>query len=162
VKTLTKDPVVSTGLLIRRPPPVVYEAIVDPLVTTRFWFTKGSARLDSGQPVRWEWEMYGAGTDVTVALLEPDRRIVMDWDGPGGRTRVEWLLEPRGEDQTMVTVTDSGLHGDGDAIVAAALDSMGGFSTVLCAMKAFLEHGIALNVIADKFPDAHVADWKGQ
>ena len=31
-------------------------------------------------------------------------------------------------------------------------DATGGFTTVLDGLKAFLEHGINLNLIADKFP----------
>jgi uncharacterized protein (DUF2249 family) len=40
--------------------------------------------------------------------------------------------------------------------VAQALDSTGGFSFVLAGVKAFLEHGIELNLIADHAPDALV------
>ncbi|SJN17484.1 hypothetical protein FM120_00535 [Sphingobacterium faecium PCAi_F2.5] len=32
------------------------------------------------------------------------------------------------------------------------MDSTGGFTTVLDGCKAYLEHGIDLNLIADKFP----------
>lgn len=41
-----------------------------------------------------------------------------------------------------------------DEIVAQALDSMGGFTFVLAGLKAFLEHGIVLNLVADHNPDA--------
>jgi hypothetical protein len=37
-------------------------------------------------------------------------------------------------------------------IVATALDSTGGFALVLSNAKAFLEHGIELNLIADSHP----------
>jgi len=33
---------------------------------------------------------------------------------------------------------------------------MGGFSTLLAGLKAFLEHGIDLNLVADHSPDALV------
>ena len=42
------------------------EGGVDPAITTKFWFTGGSARLDSGKPIRWEWKMYGFSVPVTV------------------------------------------------------------------------------------------------
>jgi len=47
-------------MLIRRPPGDVFQALVDPAITTRFWFTKSSGELVRGATVRWEWEMYGA------------------------------------------------------------------------------------------------------
>jgi len=36
--------------------------------------------------------------------------------------------------------------------LAVIKDSTGGFTTVLDGLKAFLEHNINLNLIADKFP----------
>jgi hypothetical protein len=33
---------------------------------------------------------------------------------------------------------------------------MGGFTMVLASLKALLEHGIVLNLVADHFPDGHV------
>jgi hypothetical protein len=52
-------------------------------------------------------------------------------------------------------VTNSGFTGSGDEVVKQALDSTGGFALVMAGAKAFLEHGIALNLIADRYPDGH-------
>jgi len=43
-----KDPVVSPQMLIRRPVAEGFEAFVDPRITTKFWFTKGSGRVETG------------------------------------------------------------------------------------------------------------------
>jgi hypothetical protein len=40
-------------------------------------------------------------------------------------------------------------------IVSQVVDATGGFSLVLAGAKAFLEHAIQLNLIADRFPDGH-------
>jgi uncharacterized protein YndB with AHSA1/START domain len=48
---LTRIPVATTGMLIRRPMDVVFDAFVNPDVTTRFWFTKSSGRLEPGARV---------------------------------------------------------------------------------------------------------------
>lgn len=42
---LTKVPLVKTGMLIRKPVADVFEAFIDPLITTMFWFTKSSGRV---------------------------------------------------------------------------------------------------------------------
>ena len=42
-----------------------------------------------------------------------------------------------------------------------ALNSTGGFSFVLAAMKAFLEHGVELKIVEDHDPDALVPGWRG-
>ena len=59
---LTRMPITKTGMLIRRPLNDVFEAIVNPEITTNFWFTRASGRLEVGKPVEWSWEMY----DVSI------------------------------------------------------------------------------------------------
>lgn len=149
---LTTEPIAKTAMLIRRPAGVVFEAFTDPAVTTQFWFTKSSGRLVPGTIVRWEWEMYGFSIPVAVEAVEPERRIALTWPGVGGDTRVEWSFDQLDEEATFVTVTNSGFAGPADSRVAQALDSTEGFSLVLAACKALLEHGVRLNVIADRFP----------
>jgi len=36
----------NTGMLIRRPVAEVFEAFIDPDITTQFWFTRSSGRLE--------------------------------------------------------------------------------------------------------------------
>jgi uncharacterized protein YndB with AHSA1/START domain len=154
-------PVMTTGLLIRKPAAEVFEAFADPAITSKFWFSKGDVRLEANGNARWDWEMYGAGTDVTVKAIEPARRILIEWGSADeGYTTVEWTFEPRGEAATMVTVVNSGFTGTGDEIVAKALDSMGGFNLVLGGAKIWLEHGIAPNFVLDRHPDALVEGWR--
>src|SRR5690606_36838275 len=147
--TLSTEPIARAQMLIRRPVSEVFEAFVDPALTSRFWFTRGSGRLEPGASVNWHWEMYGVGADVVVRALEPGRRILIEWPNP-----VEWVFSPRGDDATFVTITESGFTGTVDEKVALAIDSMGGFTLVLAGCKAFLEHGIELNLVADHNPDA--------
>ena len=66
-------------------------------------------------------------------------------------TIVEWLFTPVDEG-TFVAITESGFNGDGDAIVKSALNSTGGFTWVLAGLKAWLEHGINLNLVRDRHP----------
>jgi uncharacterized protein YndB with AHSA1/START domain len=152
-------PVVKVQMLIRRPAAEVFQAFVDPAVTARFWFSRGSARLQPGRIVRWDWEMYGASTEVEVKALEENRRILVEWDRPDNATLVEWTFEPRGSDRTFVSVRNWGFSGDADAVVQRAMDSTGGFSFVLAAAKAWLEHGIELNLVVDHDPAALVPEW---
>jgi uncharacterized protein YndB with AHSA1/START domain len=153
MKTLTKNPIARAQMMIRAPAQAVYEAFVDPAITTKFWFSHSSGRLEVGKQVRWDWRMYGVGSDVAVKALEPGRRILIDWDNGDRPTTVEWVFTPRSDNETMVVVTNSGFEGDGDTVLAQALDSTGGFNILLCGAKAWLEHGIALNLIADHAPD---------
>ncbi|HSJ52644.1 MAG TPA: SRPBCC family protein [Anaerolineae bacterium] len=149
---LTKIPATNTGMLIRRPVEAVFEAFVNPEITTKFWFTKGSGRLEVGKEVLWEWEMYGVSAPVTAKAIEPDRRIVIEWPGYSGPTTVEWTFHPQADGTTFVSITETGFTGDGDQLVEQVTASTQGFTLVLAGLKALLEHGIRLNLVADRYP----------
>lgn len=151
---LEQIPVVKAEMLIRKPIQQVYQAFIDPAVTTKFWFTKSSGMLEGGKRIRWEWEMYGVSDDIYVRQLEPNRRILIESsDG----TLIEWSFTPRAESGTFVTITNSGFSGGSvEDLVSQALDSMGGYTMVLCGLKAYLEFGVVLNLVADRAPNAHV------
>ena len=130
----------------------VFEAFVNPAITTQFWFTKSNGALAAGQTVEWEWEMYGVSAPVTVLAVEPYRRILIEWPGEKGRTTVEWSFASYGEGATFVTIIGKGLCGHGDELVRQVAGSTEGFTLVLAGAKALLEYGIRLNLVADRFP----------
>jgi uncharacterized protein YndB with AHSA1/START domain len=147
---MPQPPVARTHMLIRRPVAQVYRAFIDPAITSRFWFSRGSGPLEAGRTVTWWWDMYGFSAQARVTALEPDRRIALEWPTP-----VEWVFSPRGDDATFVTITAGGFTGTHDEQVNAAIDSMGGFSFVLAGCKAWLEHGVRLGLVPDHDPDHH-------
>jgi len=149
---LKQVPIARTGMLIRKPVADVFEAFINPDITTRFWFTRSSGRLEAGKQVQWDWEMYGISIPVTVKSIEPRKRIVIEWSGYGRPTTVEWLFRSLEDGSTFVTITNSGFDGEGDELVKQATDSTQGFSLVLAGLKAFLEHNVQLNLVADRFP----------
>jgi hypothetical protein len=53
---------VEAQMLIRKPVEDVFEAFINPEVTTHFWFTKSTGKLEEGKTITWEWEMYGVKT----------------------------------------------------------------------------------------------------
>ena len=83
--SLREAPVARTHMLIRRPVGLVLVGFVDPAVTSRFWFSRGSARLDQAAAVTWHWDMYRAEAHVTVKVVLPERpdpeleRFVAGW-----------------------------------------------------------------------------------
>jgi uncharacterized protein YndB with AHSA1/START domain len=147
-------PVAKAAMLIRKPGAEVFEAFVDPAITSRFWFTRGSARLQVGKRVTWYWDMYGIEVQVLVKAIEPGARILIEWGSADEvPTAVEWIFSERADGTTFVEITNSGFGGSADEIVSQALDSTGGFALVVAGLKAWLEHGIELNLVADRFPD---------
>lgn len=154
--TITNDAVAQTSMLIRRPLSVVFEAFANPAITAKFWFSDGQGRLDrAGAEAVWNWKWYGVSAKVNVLEIDAPRRLVYEWGSKGeAPTRVEYDFAERPEG-TFMTVRNSGFAGDEREQFAAAMDSLGGFTLVLAGAKAWLEHGLALGLVPDRFPDAH-------
>ncbi|MEQ1532276.1 MAG: polyketide cyclase [Sideroxydans sp.] len=148
-------PIATTALLIRKPVAEVFEAFVNPAFTSKFWFTQGSDRLQVGKQIRWDWTMFNHSELITVKAIEENKRILIEWDSYGTLTLVEWAFSARPDNSTWVSIVNAGFAGSGDEIVQQAADTMEGFVLVLAGAKAYLEHNLQLNLIADRFPDAH-------
>jgi len=143
-------PTVETQMLIRKPVAQVFQAFVDPAITTNFWFTKSSGPLAIGEIVTWQWEMYGLSINVQVKDLVENKRILMEWGDPV--TTVDYEFTALSAESTYVVIKNHGFKQTGDDLIEVIKDSTGGFTTVLDGLKAYLEHNIRLNLIGDKFP----------
>jgi uncharacterized protein YndB with AHSA1/START domain len=97
--------------------------------------------------------MYDFSVQVNVKDIEENARILIEWPGNNKPTTVEWVFTPRRDGTTFVSITNTGFSGDEDEVVRQAIDSTEGFTLVLAGLKAFLEHGIRLNLVSDRFPD---------
>lgn len=150
---MKSEPSAKAKMLIRRPVTEVFEAFVNPAVTSKFWFTKGSDRLEPGKQVTWDWEMYGFSVQVKVKAIEKNARILIEWPGDGAPTTVEWVFAPRPDRTTFVSITNRGFSGNDEQIIQQAIGSTEGFSFVLAGLKALLEHNVQLNLVPDRFPD---------
>src|SRR2546429_8099110 len=149
-------PVAKAAMLIRKPVAEVFQAFVDPAVTSRFWFSASDGRLETGRQVTWTWKMYNFSVQVHAKAVERNRRILIEWSAYGAPTEVEWQFEelPQG---TFVTITNAGFRGDEEKVVKAAIDSAEGFALVLAGLKALLEHNIELYLVADPLPQGFSA-----
>lgn len=147
--------VVQQQLAIRRPAADVFAAFADPEITTQFWFNRSSGPLTESATVTWFFDVFDVAAEVRVLDYAPDTRIRFEWGTRGGdgsdATTVDFTFEAKAPDRTLVTVVNEGFKGDEASILATALDSMGGFSLVLGAAKAWLEHGVNLKIVEDKF-----------
>jgi len=142
--------VVETQMLIRKPVSEVFNAFIDPGVTTNFWFTKSSGPLKVGETITWEWEMYGISTKVLVKDIVQDKKISIEWGNPA--TTVDFEFTVLKDGSTYVVIKNYGFKETGGDLIEVIKNNTGGFTTVLDGLKAYLEYGINLNLIADKFP----------
>jgi uncharacterized protein YndB with AHSA1/START domain len=146
----THTPTVEVQMLIRKPASQVFNAFIDPAITTNFWFTKSSGKLEVGKTVTWELEMYGVSGNVLVKEIIPNRKISTEWGDPV--TTVDYEFIALSDDTTYVIIKNYGFSQTGDDLMQAIKDNTGGFTTVLDGLKAYLEYDIKLNLIADKYP----------
>ncbi|WP_199423381.1 SRPBCC domain-containing protein [Actinotalea solisilvae] len=135
---------------VARPCAEVYEAIADPDQLSRYFTTGGArGRLEGGTEVSWEFADHPGAFPVSVVEAAPPRRIVIEWDGDAttsaeGRTRTVFELEPLDDDaRTLVTITESSWQPTADG-ARAAFGNCEGWSSMLSALKAWVEHGINL------------------
>src|SRR5690242_3113948 len=132
--TETKIPTVETQMLIRKPAAAVFQAFLDPTITTNFWFTQSSGPLEIGKTITWEWEMYGVSTKVLVKDIIPNKKISIEWGEPA--TNVDFEFTALTQETTYVVIKNYGFRETGDELISVIKDSTGGFTTVLDGLKA--------------------------
>lgn len=135
---------------VSRPCAEVYEAVADPEQLSKYFTTGGArGRLEPGAEVTWDFADFPGEFPVTVVEADPPRRIVIRWDGdettdPTGTTTTVFEFEPVDDGtRTLVTITESAWR----PTAAGAQQAFGncqGWTGMLAALKAWLEHGVNL------------------
>jgi uncharacterized protein YndB with AHSA1/START domain len=131
---------------IGKPVAEVFDAVVNPSKLSGYFTTLGgaSAPLVAGTTVTWWGQV-----PVEVDEVEPEKRIVLRWDGSGPeekppyKTRIEMKFEPLDDGGTFVTIAESGWRED-EAGQKASYGNCEGWSQMLSCMKAYVEYGINL------------------
>jgi uncharacterized protein YndB with AHSA1/START domain len=142
------EPAFSTWIIVAVPPEHAFEAVADPAILSRYFTTGGAqGRMASGETVTWDFADFPGAFPVDVDEAVEAERIRFHWgeDKDGQfRTRVDFVFEPiDGGKRTKVRVAESGWP-DGDAGLKDAFGKCMGWSQMLAAMKAWVEHGINL------------------
>jgi uncharacterized protein YndB with AHSA1/START domain len=133
---------------ISRPVAEVYEAVTDPDRLSKYFTTGGArGRLDPGAEVSWDFADFPGRFPVTVVEAQAPNRIVIEWDGSetvADRTRVVFEFAPIDDGaRTLVTIAESSWRAT-DAGAKSAFGNCEGWTGMLAALKAWLEHGINL------------------
>ena len=135
---------------VARPCAQVYEAVADPEQLSRYFTTGGArGRLEAGAQVTWEFGEYPGAFRVRVLEADKPWRIVIEWPGEAttnqaDTTTTTFEFEPLdGDSRTLVTITESSWR---PTIEGArnAFDNCEGWTSMLNALKAWVEHGLNL------------------
>ena len=136
---------VNTQMGIQKPAKDVFDAIVDPEKMNKYFITTSSGRMDSGKILTWTWEDYDAEHQVKVGKIEKDKLVSFTWEGSGVECLVVITLEPKGENQTLVKITESDWPVDYKG-ASRCMGQVEGWTHFLCCLKAYLEYGVNLRV----------------
>ncbi|WP_276480859.1 SRPBCC domain-containing protein [Paraflavitalea pollutisoli] len=148
-------PAAKASLLIRKPAADVFEAFIDPAHTTQFWFSRSTGKLEAGKSVTWYWDDYGVSGDVTAQMLTSDSLIVWTWPAQGNiNSTVTITLARRGENAVFVTAEETGWDAGTEGLHEILVGQTEGWALVLTGLKAYLEYGLRLNLVADHNPEA--------
>lgn len=144
---------------IARPVHEVFEAVADPGQLSRYFTTGGAqGRLETGATVTWDFRDFPGAFPVYVIEVVPNERIVLEWDASEGeapnvegaestaadyRTTVTMTFKPLDDGRTLVEIAEEGWR-ENQGALQASYGNCQGWSQMLCALKAWLEHGINL------------------
>jgi len=141
----------EASMMIRRPVEEVYNAFIDPDITCKFWFTDSTGKLEEGKKLTWTWAMYDVSAPLQVLKLAQNKEILISWGEAEQASKVSWEFQAI-ESNTFVRIKNFDFQSSGDTLHRQICDSVGGFTMVLAGLKAYLEHGIVLNLVGDKWP----------
>ncbi|MDQ0709348.1 uncharacterized protein YndB with AHSA1/START domain [Arthrobacter woluwensis] len=136
---------------IARPVADVYEAVADPAILSEYFTTGGAVgRLETGATVQWDFADFPGAVPVTVLRAEPGEAISVRWGAAPGTsveadgTVVDFLFSSVDDGaRTKVVVREHTWKPTEDGATAAFGNCMG-WTGMLAAMKAWLEHGVRL------------------
>lgn len=130
----------KAAITIHKPISEVFEAIVNPEIMSNYFISKGSARLEEGKEVFWEFPEFEGSYPIQVKEVIPNKLIVLDWD-PNSIVRIE--LEEDANKNTTLRVSEEG-HQSDEKGIKWAIGQTEGWGNFLACMKAWLEYGIHL------------------
>jgi len=146
---------------IAKPVHVVFEAVADPMQLSAYFTTGGAqGRLETGATVTWDFHDYPGAFPVEVVKVVPEEKIVLKWAASEGeppnlpdvdarergsdyQTTVTMNFQALDDGRTLVEIAEEGWR-ENEGALKASYGNCQGWSQMLCALKAWLEHGINL------------------
>ncbi len=133
----------SVKIQVQKPPRVVFEGIVDPKNMTNYWISESSGRMIQDTKVTWKFPEFADPFNAEVKRIEEDKYVSFTWFADGHEDLVEITLEPIGDGDTKVTITERRLDNE-EMGIQWVKGGTEGWSNFLACLKAYLEYGINL------------------
>jgi uncharacterized protein YndB with AHSA1/START domain len=141
---------IKVALQIQKSVNEVFEAIVDPVKMSNYFISEGSGRMETGKTIRWKFPEFDIEFPVKIGRIEKDKYISFTWEIDGKELLVELMLESKGADDTLVTITEGKRENNNEGIKWLSGNTEG-WANFLACLKAYLEYGINLRKGAFNF-----------
>lgn len=138
-----KNLVINTALQIGKTAAEVFEAIVDPAKMSQYFISESTGRMEEGKELIWHFPEFVEAAPVKVAKIEKNRFISFYWQADGLDFLVEISLEAKGNDSTLVKITEGEREND-EAGIKWLKGNTEGWANFLACLKAYLEYDINL------------------
>jgi uncharacterized protein YndB with AHSA1/START domain len=125
----------------------VFEAVVSPGRLPQYFTTGGArGRLRPGAEVTWDFHDFPGAFPVLVQEVVPNSRIVLQWEADHKTatwTTVTMEFRALDDGRTLVRISEFG-WAETETSLTSSFGNSEGWTGMLRAMKAWLEHGINL------------------
>ena len=144
---------------IAKPVHEVFEAVADPQQLSGYFTTGGAqGRLETGATVTWVFHDFPGAFPVHVIEVVPDERIVLQWKASEGEppnieggemqaldynTTITMTFKSLEDGRTLIEIAEEGWRFTEGAL-KSSYGNCQGWTGMLLALKAWLEHGINL------------------
>ena len=134
---------IKAAIQIQKPIHEVFEAIVDPSKMSGYFISKGSARMEDGKQIIWQFPEFDMECPIRVGKIETDKYISYYWEFDQLELLVEMNLSSASNNSTLVKVTEKSRNND-EAGINWLRQNTEGWANFLACLKAYLEYGINL------------------
>ena len=134
---------IKVAIHIQKPVHEVFEAIVDPEILAKYFIMEGSARLEEGAIIRWQFPEFDYQFMIRVSRIKDDKNISFYWaDIKGSLTLVEIKLSEE-NGSTFVRISEKERKNSQSGLKWLKQNTEG-WTNFLACLKAYLEYGINL------------------
>ncbi|KRF39208.1 SRPBCC family protein [Paenibacillus sp. Soil787] len=131
-----------TKFKIVKPVNEVFEALIDPVKMSNYWFSSGSGRLEQGKMITWRYEEYEAQVDIKVLEIEVNKKIVFQWGATDDGNVVTITLKELDNSSTVIEVNEEGFNENDEDLLSQLIDNKEGWVYMLTCLKGYLEFGV--------------------
>ena len=135
---------IKAAIEIQKPAMEIFEAITDPAQMSHYFISQSTGIMEESKQLVWNFPEFDIDVPVRVGKIVQNQYVSFYWMGDNQHELlVEISLTSRGNNSTVVTVTEKGMNND-EAGINWLKGNTEGWANFLACLKAYLEYGINL------------------